>query len=218
MQEKMTGQEIEENTLVSRWVNEYMKEKEKREQLEKDYKLLEEKYEQALNDYDELVQSRSDCKVCEDAFTQKLSELNKLQWFYDILNKALDIKEELNKALRDENEELKNKIRVYKMTDKEQIIIDGVDVSGCEYFRPNSTLTCSLGFGGSCDYKYSDKQCRFKQLARYRKALEEIEAATKINCKEICGRKFEDCNDTSCLSAEFLNIINKAKGEGNGLS
>lgn len=46
---------------------------------------------------------------------------------------------------------------------------------------------------------------------RYRKALKEIEKATKINCEEICGRKFENCNDTSCLSAEVLDIINKAK-------
>ncbi len=112
MQEEMTGQEIEENTLVNYWVNEYMKEKEKCKQLEKDYKLLNEKYEQALNDYDELLQSRSDCKVCEDAFLQKLSELNKLQWFYDTLNKALDIKDELNKALREENEELKNNLYI----------------------------------------------------------------------------------------------------------
>ena len=48
---------------------------------------------------------------------------------------------------------------------------------------------------------------------RYRKALEEIEAATKINCEEICGRKFENCNDTSCFSVNILDIINKAKGE-----
>lgn len=48
-------------------------------------------------------------------------------------------------------------------------------------------------------------------LGCYRKALEEIEAATKINCEEICGRKFENCNDTSCLSAEVRNIISKAK-------
>lgn len=54
-----------------------------------------------------------------------------------------------------------------------------------------------------------------KMENRYRKALEEIEAATKINCEEICGRKFEDCNDTSCFSAELLDIINKAKGERN---
>lgn len=48
---------------------------------------------------------------------------------------------------------------------------------------------------------------------RYRKALEEIEKIVKINCEEICGRKFEDCNDTSCFSAELLGIVNKAKGE-----
>ena len=118
MQEEMTGQEIEENTLVNRWVNEYMKEKEKREQLEKEYKLLNEKYEQALNDYDELLQSHPDCKNCENDLMLKLSDAeikcDKLQWYYDKLNKALDIKEELNKALREENEELKNKLRVTK--------------------------------------------------------------------------------------------------------
>lgn len=70
----MTGQEIEENTLVSRWVNEYMKEKEKREQLEKEYKLLNEKYEQALNDYDELLQSHPDCSNCENELMLKLSD------------------------------------------------------------------------------------------------------------------------------------------------
>lgn len=52
----------------------------------------------------------------------------------------------------------------------------------------------------------------YKEFVKKDKALEEIEAATKINCEEICGRKFEDCNDTSCFSAELLDIINKAKG------
>ena len=118
MQEQMTRQEIAENTLVNRWVNEYMKEKEKREQLEKEYKLLNEKYEQALNDYDELLQSHPDCSNCENDLMLKLLDdkikCDRLQWYYDKLNKALDIKDELNKALRDENEELKNKIRSLK--------------------------------------------------------------------------------------------------------
>lgn len=48
---------------------------------------------------------------------------------------------------------------------------------------------------------------------RYREALEEIEKATKINCEEICGRKFEDCNDFLCPSKNIIDIINKAKGE-----
>lgn len=47
----------------------------------------------------------------------------------------------------------------------------------------------------------------------YRKALEEIETATKINCEEICGRKFTDCKDTSCFSVNILDIISRAKGE-----
>ena len=118
----MTGQEIEENTLVNRWVGEYIKEKKKCEELEKDYKLLNEKYEQALNEYDELLQDaalqKPDCKNCENDLMLKLSDAeikcDKLQWYYDKLNMALDIKEELNKALREENEELKNKLRVTK--------------------------------------------------------------------------------------------------------
>lgn len=47
---------------------------------------------------------------------------------------------------------------------------------------------------------------------RYRKALEEIEEIAKINCEEICGRKFEDCNDFLCPSKNIIDIINKAKG------
>lgn len=118
MQEEMTGQEIEENTLVSRWVGEYIKEKKKCEELEKDYKLLNEKYEQALKDYDALLQSHPDCLNCENDLKLKLAEAkikcDRLQWYYYTLNKALDIKDELNKALREENEKLKNKIRSLK--------------------------------------------------------------------------------------------------------
>ena len=61
-----------------------------------------------------------------------------------------------------------------------------------------------------------DREARvrfYNQACEYRKALEEIEKATKINCEEICGRKFEDCNDFLCSSKNILDIINKAKGE-----
>lgn len=126
--------------------------------------------------------------------------------------------------------------------DKEQIIIDGVDVSECAIYRSSHTRTlCCSGIYCKEQQFYN---CYFKQLARktqeceelkerlvrteedlkyqcvdcmnvkydsYRKALDEIEKATKINCEEICGRKFEDCNDTSCFSAELLGIVNKAK-------
>lgn len=46
---------------------------------------------------------------------------------------------------------------------------------------------------------------------RLEEAIEEIEAATKINCEEICGRTFENCNDTSCFSVNILDIIQKVK-------
>lgn len=89
-------------------------------ELQKKYKYLEEQHEVRLNEYDELLQRTPehipDCKNCENDLMLKLSDAeikcDKLQWYYDKLNKALDIKEELNSALRQENEELKNKIRI----------------------------------------------------------------------------------------------------------
>ena len=167
------------------------------------------------------------------------------------------------------------------MTNKEQIIIDGVDVSTCKglkYEPDGIKKPICLGGGIKGIYRSclceKNQNCHFKQLARktqelyfarnevhskaeyireqrdiidklkqeceelnkklrelelkntilqnrnqqldssitkaacYRKALEEIEEVTKINCEEICGRKFEDCNDIHCFSAEILNIIN----------
>lgn len=60
------------------------------------------------------------------------------------------------------------------MTDKKEIIIDGVDVSKCRYFRPGSALTCSRRYGGACDNKYSNELCYFKQLQRKEKECEEV--------------------------------------------
>ena len=124
---------------------------------------------------------------------------------------------------------------------KEEIITDGVDVSGCEWFKDGMCYAeCDLE--GYTDWECHDEDinnCYFKQLARktqeceelksesftreslismqekdidrYRKALEEIETVTKINCEEICGRKFTDCKDTSCFSVNILDIISRAK-------
>lgn len=172
------------------------------------------------------------------------------------------------------------------MTDKE-IIIDGVDVSGCFHYKNQSCIADYLltdqdfsnakcAYSPNChfkqlqrktqeceqkekellsnekiinklmkevdelkqeceklknqvdeDYNYyttelktlrdiiSNKEKRnaalFLMSNRYRKALEEIETVTKINCEEICGRKFTNCKDTSCFSVNILDIINKAK-------
>lgn len=65
------------------------------------------------------------------------------------------------------------------MTNKEQIIIDGVDVSKCRYFRPGSALTCSRMYGGACDNKYSNELCYFKQLAHKTRECEELEKENK---------------------------------------
>ena len=90
------------------------------QKLKKDYKYLEDKYENLLQDYDVLLQAYNlpDCKSCENDLISDCAELSmkndRLEWWYKTLNQALDIKEELNKALRQENEELKNKLRVMK--------------------------------------------------------------------------------------------------------
>ena len=75
----MTGQEIEENTLVNRWVGEYLKEKKKREEVEK-----------ALEEIE---------KVClED--TRTFADGTQIR--YDSLDEILDI---INKAKGGEDEE-----------------------------------------------------------------------------------------------------------------
>ena len=53
------------------------------------------------------------------------------------------------------------------MTDK-QIIIDGIDVSGCSYFKMNNKMpmcrACNSGVGSPyCEYH---KDCYYKQLKR----------------------------------------------------
>lgn len=135
---------------------------------------------------------------------------------------------------------------------KEQIMINGVDVSECkclhnievilEIAKPEDfEILCGATNGAIKCEKWKD--CYFKQLARktqeceeqenkikklrknlaleiesnthYRKALEEIKEIVKINCEEICRRKFEDCNDFLCPSKNIIDIINKAKGTDN---
>ena len=90
--------------------------------LQKRYNYLKEQHEVRLNEYDELLHKTPehipDCQNCENDILLRNSELeiekDRLQWYYDKLNKALDIKEELNRELRKENEELKNKLRILK--------------------------------------------------------------------------------------------------------
>lgn len=94
------------------------------------------------------------------------------------------------------------------MTDKEQIIIDGVDVSGCEY-------ACNSAFGkNGCKhpmmkniYCSKNPNCYFKQLQRKTAECEKYEQALKD-----IKKAFEyDIEYGSGLHKQILDIINKAK-------
>lgn len=98
------------------------------------------------------------------------------------------------------------------MKDKEQIIVGGVDVSGCGhlYIRPEDRVVwCTDYLYGNCG---AHPYCTFKQLARktqecnhYRKALEEIEGIAK-NFGSYAAWQEQRIN-------KILDIISKAKGE-----
>ena len=101
---------------------------------------------------------------------------------------------------------------------KEQIIIDGVDVSGCEY-------ACNTAFGkNGCKhpmmkniYCSKNPNCYYKQLQRktvecekYEQALDDIEKYQKRNCETCVFNKTDKC-DISCQIFVILDIISKAK-------
>lgn len=107
------------------------------------------------------------------------------------------------------------------MSKEEPIIINGVDVSGCEY-------ACNTAFGkNGCKhpmmkniYCSKNPNCYFKQLARkttecekYEQALDEIAAHYQKVIKNITT--YDDSYDAN-ISIEALHnisdIINKAKG------
>lgn len=57
------------------------------------------------------------CKECENDLMLRCSDLAikcaKLQKYNNLLEKCLDTKEELNKVLREDNEELRNKLATF---------------------------------------------------------------------------------------------------------
>ena len=55
------------------------------------------------------------------------------------------------------------------MTDK-QIIIDGVDVSGCKHYNPEQYFKCNIG----CCHCEENPNCYYKQLKRKEQECEEI--------------------------------------------
>lgn len=125
------------------------------------------------------------------------------------------------------------------MTDKEQIIIDGVDVSGCEFYNPYYCGMYIDGYGDSEGVCRDYEDCYYKQLARktemYNKAKEDLGllngklVAKTQECeklrnalKEIEGeiKKYQcdNCEEFHCDSCDMkdiLDIISKAKEEEN---
>ena len=114
------------------------------------------------------------------------------------------------------------------MTDKE-IIIDGVDVSGCDYFKNNGKCRISH-YQQNIKYtccNCSEWNCYYKQLKRKERALDklipilEYYATSTIGRKQVDGtykcvcstNKFgnECLNYDPRLAIEGLNTINKAK-------
>ena len=119
------------------------------------------------------------------------------------------------------------------MTDKEQIIIDGVDVSECAYFdyENEGTTECDA-YGNECDAN----NCYFKQLARKTQECEELkerlvrteedlkyQCVDCMNCQSDRYRKALEeiegyCNNVLSFTAvrttesDILDIISRAKG------
>ena len=127
------------------------------------------------------------------------------------------------------------------MTDKQQIMINGVDVSECEY-------VCNTAFGNiGCKLPFNEEihccnipNCYFKQLARktqeceelkrkvelmmdcpdckvdeYKKALEEIEEYIYTDCEynDGCDRNIcIRCKYSNVHDKRILDIINKVRG------
>ena len=119
--------------------------------------------------------------------------------------------------------------------DKEQIIIDGVDVSGCELYSKYREKYCEWHLpcqGQSCSYKldwalkqlaHKTQECEelredYEELKqRHNGAFQDFERLKQLYRKaleeiEEVWAKDED-GDYDFIKWQILNIINKAKGE-----
>lgn len=65
-----------------------------------------------------MEKQNSQCLDCEKEIIQKYSDLyiefEKLKNYYALIEKCLDIKEELNKVLREDNENLRYQLKLWK--------------------------------------------------------------------------------------------------------
>ena len=100
------------------------------------------------------------------------------------------------------------------MTDK-QVIIDGVDVSGCEFLWKEKLQKKVCNNGNlDCDCN-SNPNCYFNHLKQKEQALDEIEKFCKDvcdSCKKFTPKRQSDISCGLCQATQILNIINKTKG------
>ena len=100
------------------------------------------------------------------------------------------------------------------MTDKEQIIIDGCNVSGCENYRPKDRFTC-YPYICNCHQK---PDCHYKQLARKTQECESLKEEIEVlkdnfdtatrDCNELIEELKHECEE---LKKEIINKNEKIK-------
>lgn len=92
------------------------------------------------------------------------------------------------------------------MTDK-QIIIDGVDVSGCIYYQYNMCTATKDNYGDCSFYckDYEMKDCYYKQLKRKEQECEELRQYHNKCCIEFKNEKQELLEKYNQVSRDFYN-------------
>ena len=97
------------------------------------------------------------------------------------------------------------------MTDK-QIIIDGVDVSGCIYFKKNNKMSmcraCNSGVGTPyCEYH---KDCYYKQLKRKEQECKVLKGEN-FTLADLIKTQEEQLDDDNVIIERFLIASGKSK-------
>ena len=93
------------------------------------------------------------------------------------------------------------------MTGKEQIIIDGCNVSGCSYYNPLGNYNCS-----GCRRCEERPNCYFKQLTRKTQELEQYKASKQASYEALQ----KQCNELELQNRKLKQECEELKKELNG--
>ena len=95
------------------------------------------------------------------------------------------------------------------MTDKEQIIIDGCNVSGCENYRPKDRFTC-YPYICNCHQK---PDCHYKQLAHKTQECEELkkQLMQKSEVDIFFNTPIEGWSSDPCGICKYKNCLTEIK-------